>query len=154
MGRKGRHSGWIVIAAAVSVCSLLAVDVAAQATGQPIAAPAKQASATSASTGNQAAAQTQKPLDLRIPDVSELYTPQQIQAILSHTGSDDYEEIEVRGVRSPSTPDVWTGLGAPVWGLLNPTQVWRIIAPIPPDRIHAADVRPEAQPQERDPFRP
>jgi hypothetical protein len=93
-------------------------------------------------------------LDLRIPDVSELYTPEQIQALLSHSRGDEYEEIEVRGMRIPSTPDVWTGIAAPVWGLLNPTQVWRIIAPIPPDRIHAADVRPEAAPQERDPFRP
>jgi hypothetical protein len=153
MDSKGQH--WIVIAAAAFACSVLAIDAAAQATGKPTAAPRKQAiTETSASTGKPAATQAQKPLDLRIPDVSELYTPQQIQAILSHTASDDYEEIEVRGVRIPSTPDVWTGLGAPVWGLLNPTQVWRIIAPIPPDRLHAADVRPEAQPQERDPFRP
>jgi len=93
-------------------------------------------------------------LDLRIPDVTELYTPEQIQAMLSHAQGDQYEDIEVRGERIPVTPDVWTGLAAPVWGLLNPTQVWRIIAPIPPDRIHAADVRPEAQTQERDPFRP
>ena len=93
-------------------------------------------------------------LDLRIPDVTELYTPEQIQAILSSTSGDEYEEVEVRGARIPATPEVWSGLGAPVWGLLNPTQVWRIIAPIPPDQIHAADVRPEAQPTERDPFRP
>jgi hypothetical protein len=97
---------------------------------------------------------TKGKLDLRIPDVDRAL----------HAGADPgdpfqherrrYEEVEVRGARIPATPEVWSGLGAPVWGLLNPTQVWRIIAPIPPDQIHAADVRPEAQPTERDPFRP
>ena len=157
MGNKERHTGSIVVAmvAVAFASTLMSIDVAAQATAKP-AAPAKQTrSDASATTGKPVQlAQTQKPLDLRVPDVSELFTPEQIQAILSHTASDDYEEVEVRGARIPTTPDVWGGLGAPVWGLLNPTQAWRIIAPIPPDQIHAADVRPEAQPQERDPFRP
>jgi len=98
---------------------------------------------------------TQKRLDLRIPSITELYTPEQLEAMLGNTRSDgDLEEVEVPGRRVQFTPDVWGGLGAPVWALLNPTQAWRIIAPIPPDRIHAADVRPEAQPPQRDPFRP
>ena len=133
-------------------CPVMADEVAAaKASGtRPAAAPGKPI-ATSAKPPTKP---TQGQLDLRIPDVSELYTPQQIQAILSSTSGDEYEEVEVRGVRIPATPEVWSGLAAPVWGLLNPTQVWRIIAPIPPDQIHAADVRPEAQPTERDPFRP
>jgi hypothetical protein len=157
MGNKERHTGSIVIAMVVAAVAsmLMSVDVAAQATAKPAASGKQTRNETSAATGKPAPlAQAQKPLDLRVPDVSELFTPEQIQAILSHTASDDYEEVEVRGTRIPSTPDVWGGLGAPVWGLLNPTQAWRIIAPIPPDQIHAADVRPEAQPQERDPFRP
>jgi hypothetical protein len=156
MGNRERHTGSIVIAMVVAAfaSTLVSVDVAAQATAKP-AAPGKQTRSESSATGKPVPLeQTQKPLDLRVPDVSELFTPEQIQAILSHTASDDYEEVEVRGTRIPATPDVWGGLGAPVWGLLNPTQAWRIIAPIPPDQIHAADVRPEAQPQERDPFRP
>jgi hypothetical protein len=157
MGNKERHTGSIVIAMAVLAFAsmLMSVDVVAQATSKPAAAGKQTRSETSTTAGKPVPlAQTQKPLDLRVPDVSELFTPEQIQAILSHTASDDYEEVEVRGTRIPATPDVWGGLGAPVWGLLNPTQAWRIIAPIPPDQIHAADVRPEAQPQERDPFRP
>jgi hypothetical protein len=122
------------------------------ASGKPLATSDKSAARSMNDTSP--AKPTQGKLDLRIPDVTELYTPQQIQAILSSTSGDEYEEVEVRGTRIPATPEVWSGLGAPVWGLLNPTQVWRIIAPIPPDRIHAADVRPEAQPTERDPFRP
>ena len=131
------------------VTSLALVAIGASAADEP-ARKAVSAKAASSPTAKAAAPK----LDLRIPDVTELYTPEQIQALLSQSRGDEYEEIEVRGERIPSTPDVWTGIAAPVWGLLNPTQVWRIIAPIPPDRIHAADVRPEAAPQERDPFRP
>jgi len=44
----------------------------------------------------------------------------------------------VKGARIPPptfTPDVWLGtFGATLWGLLHPTQSWRIFAPIPPDR--------------------
>jgi hypothetical protein len=29
------------------------------------------------------------------------------------------------------TQEVWGGLAAPVWALLNPTQAWRILMPIP-----------------------
>ena len=133
----------------ISLATLCAgVAVAADGTSkQPVRAAAKPVATSPAKA-------TTAKLDLRIPDVTELYTPEQIQAMLSHSQGDEYEDIEVRGERIPVTPDVWTGLAAPVWGLLNPTQIWRIIAPIPPDRIHAADVRPDAQPQERDPFRP
>lgn len=30
-----------------------------------------------------------------------------------------------------STQEVWGGLAAPLWALLNPTQAWRILLPIP-----------------------
>ena len=139
----------MAIAVAIA-CPVMADEVPATKSSaiRPAAAPGKPVAASSRPPAKQA------PLDLRIPDVTELYTPEQIQAILSTTSGDEYEEVEVRGARIPATPEVWSGLAAPVWGLLNPTQVWRIIAPIPPDQIHAADVRPEAQPTERDPFRP
>jgi hypothetical protein len=136
---------WFTFLAVVCAGAAVAADGTPKRAATPGAKPA--------ASPLPAAAETRK-LDLRIPDVTELYTPAQIQAMLSHVPGDQYEDIEVRGERIPVTPDVWTGLAAPVWGLLNPTQVWRIIAPIPPDRIHAADVRPEAQPLERDPFRP
>ena len=145
MNKAGPQTRWWVILLA-ALCA--GVAVAADGTAkQPVKSVAKP-------VGPPATKVATAKLDLRIPDVTELYTPEQIQAMLSHSPGDQYEDIEVRGERIPVTPDVWTGIAAPVWGLLNPTQIWRIIAPIPPDRIHAADVRPEAQPQERDPFRP
>jgi hypothetical protein len=158
MNTRGLHTNRTLGAlAAVFACQLVAVQAFAQTAVPPAPSPSNQAAGASSASGGKPLPVMQKPqqpLDLRIPDVTELFTPDQIQAILSHTASDDYEEVEVRGARIPSTPDVWGGLAAPVWGLLNPTQAWRIIAPIPPDQIHAADVRPEAQPLERDPFRP
>lgn len=79
-----------------------------------------------------------KPLDLRPPDITRLFTSEELNRILAATfRSDDIEEIEVRGERDhqpTSTPQVWPGLGAPVWALLNPTQAWRIFAPLPPDQ--------------------
>jgi hypothetical protein len=49
---------------------------------------------------------------------------------------DDIEEVEVEGEREhlKSTPDVWPGIAAPFWAVLNPTQAWRIFAPLPPDQ--------------------
>jgi hypothetical protein len=94
-------------------------------------------------------------LDLRVRDVSELYTQEQILFFLATTrGEDGLEVVDVPGERVPVTPAVWGGLAAPFWAVLNPLQSWRIIAPVPPDRIHAVDVTPEARPQPRDPFRP
>jgi hypothetical protein len=78
--------------------------------------------------------QTSKKLDLRIPDITELYTHEQIQAFLAPTFREDTEEVEVRGRREAVTPKVWSGIAAPFWAIFNPTQAWRIIAPFPPDQ--------------------
>jgi len=136
-----RLQGWIVFAAAMTFAVCAVADDTAPVSAKKPAKPAQPA---------------RKLLDLRIPDITELYTPEQIQAMLATTRSDedDLEVVEVKGARVPLTPDVWGGLAAPVWGLLHPLQSWRIIAPITEDRIHAADVTPEAQPMPRDPFRP
>jgi hypothetical protein len=90
----------------------------------------------------------QKPLDLRPPDVTKLYSPAELRRLLGRTER-TIEEIEVRGARPgeavyPQTPAVWQGLGAPVWALLNPTQAWRIFAPLPPDQAVALNARPDA----------
>jgi hypothetical protein len=85
-------------------------------------------------------AQTAPPrkLDLRAPDITKLYTPEQLNGILEASRTDNIEEVEVEAARgkthAPSTPDVWGGLAAPVWALIHPLQAWRIIAPLPPDR--------------------
>ena len=85
-----------------------------------------------------AAAPVLKLLDLRPPDITDLYTQQQLARLIAKMETDNIEEIEVEGARIPPpmfTPDVWLGtFGATLWGLLHPTQSWRIFAPIPPDR--------------------
>jgi hypothetical protein len=84
-----------------------------------------------------AATPTPKPLDLRPPDITKLYTPRQLDRLIAKMESDNIEEIEVEGARVPAptfTPRVWPGIAAPFWALFHPTQAWRILAPIPPDQ--------------------
>jgi hypothetical protein len=76
-----------------------------------------------------------KRLDLRSPDVTHLFTQEQINRVLATTFRENIEEVEVEGERNiPSTPQVWPGIFAPIWALANPSQAWRIIAPMPPDQ--------------------
>ena len=78
-----------------------------------------------------------KPLDLRPPEITRLYTPRQLERLIAKMESDNIEEIEVEGARIPAptfTPRVWPGIAAPFWALFHPTQAWRIFGPIPPDQ--------------------
>ena len=79
-----------------------------------------------------------KPLDLRAPDVTTLFTPEQLQSILSRTLDENIEEIEVERERNKAphvgSPAVPMAIAAPFWALAHPLQAWRIFAPIPPDR--------------------
>jgi hypothetical protein len=86
---------------------------------------------------DRAATEPRAQLDLSVPDITELYTEEQIHAFLAATFEEHAEEVEVRGRREPVTPSVWPGIAAPVWAIFNPTQAWRIIAPLPPDRSRA-----------------
>ena len=92
---------------------------------------------TAAHAEEQAAAPPPKPLDLRAPDISKLYTHRQLERLIAKMEADFIERIEVEGARMPApqfTPRVWPGIAAPFWALFNPTQAWRILAPIPPDQ--------------------
>ena len=92
---------------------------------------------TAARAEDQAAEPPPKPLDLRAPDITKLYTHRQLERLIAKIESDFIEKIEVEGARIPApefTPRVWPGIFAPFWALLNPTQAWRIVAPIPPDQ--------------------
>lgn len=78
-------------------------------------------------------------LDLRAPDIHDVWTPQQITRVLASTQDPDVwvESVEVQGFRgthAPRTPTVWSGLAAPFWAVLHPTQAWRIFLPLPPDQ--------------------
>ena len=96
------------------------------------AAPANPAAAAVATTDSVTAL---KRLDLRAPDVTQLFTQEQIRQVLAASFRETIEEVEVEGERGiRSTPDVWPGIFAPVWAVMNPTQAWRIIAPLPPDQ--------------------
>lgn len=78
-----------------------------------------------------------KPLDLRIPDITTVFTAEQIQRILSKTFDSNLEEVEVEGQRSriiPNTPVIPGGIIAPFWAMAHPTQAWRIFLPLPPDQ--------------------
>ncbi len=86
---------------------------------------------------DEAAAAAPKPLDLRAPDNSKLYTHRQLERLIAKMEADFIEKIEVEGARIPApefTPRVWPAILAPFWALANPTQAWRIFAPIPPDQ--------------------
>jgi hypothetical protein len=101
---------------------------------------AEEPAAASSNTAVFAAktAPAPKPLDLRAPEITRLYTSEELNRILATTFiREDIEEVEVEGARDrrpTDTPDVWPGIAAPVWALLNPTQSWRIFAPLPPDQ--------------------
>ena len=78
-----------------------------------------------------------KVLDLRPPNITELYTHQQLARLIAKMEAENIEEIEVEGARVPAptfTPRVWPAIAAPFWAMLHPTQAWRIFAPIPPDQ--------------------
>jgi hypothetical protein len=84
-----------------------------------------------------------KPLDLRVPQITHLFTSEELNRILATTFvRDDIEEVEVEGARDrrpTNTPDVWPGIAAPFWALLNPAQSWRIFAPLPPDQTRGLE---------------
>jgi hypothetical protein len=92
---------------------------------------------TAAHAADDAAAAPPKPRDRRAPDVTKLYPQGQLDRLIAKMEADFIERIEVEGARIPApefTPRVWPAIAAPFWALFNPTQAWRILAPIPPDQ--------------------
>lgn len=89
------------------------------------------------------AAPPRKPLDLRAPQITQLFTSEELNKILATTFvREDIEEVEVEGARDrrpTDTPEVWPGIAAPVWAVLNPSQSWRIFAPLPPDQTRGLE---------------
>lgn len=99
---------------------------------------AEEKAAASATVIAAKTAPPRKPLDLRVPHITQLFTSEELNRILAASFiREDIEEVEVEGERDrmpTNTPNVWPGIAAPVWALLNPTQSWRIFAPLPPDQ--------------------
>ena len=116
---------WLTASSALLIGTLLTGNVLGQ----------EQAPASAATAVAQRAAPPHQPLDLRTPDITHLFTSAQLNRILAATFREDIEEVEVEGEREfRSTPDIWPGIAAPLWALLNPTEAWRIFAPLPPDQ--------------------
>jgi hypothetical protein len=114
---------WALVVTSAFVAAIL-MSHAAAAEELEAAAPAASAVANSP-----------KQLDLRAPDVTHLFTQDQINHVLATTFRENIEEVEVEGERNiPATPRAWPGLLAPFWAMAHPTQAWRIFAPLPPDQ--------------------
>jgi hypothetical protein len=114
------------------------VLVGALLSGNGVAQQNAPTAATAAVIPAKPVAPPAKPLDLRAPQITELFTSEEVNKILANTFvSEDIEEVEVEGVRDhrpTNTPNVWPGIAAPFWALFHPTQAWRIVAPLPPDQ--------------------
>jgi hypothetical protein len=118
---------WALVVTSAFVAAILISESAAAEELAPVtplmAAAAKPAGAPS------------KQLDLRAPDVTHLFSQEQINRVLAATFRENIEEVQVEGERNiPATPRVWPGIFAPLWAVANPTQAWRIFAPLPPDQ--------------------
>jgi hypothetical protein len=83
-------------------------------------------------------------LDLKAPNIHDVWTPQEIAWVLSGTVDPDrLETVEVQGFRgssAPRTPVAWSGIGAPFWAIAHPADAWRIFAPLPPDQARPVSV--------------
>jgi hypothetical protein len=109
---------------------------------------------TSASDAKRTTRDPHSRLDLRAPDIRRILTPEQIAAALATARDRNIDEVEVEGVRTrppPVTPAVWSGIFAPFWALAHPTQAWRILAPIPPDRARAFAAPPDSTHPNKEP---
>ena len=94
------------------------------------------APASAAAVGSNTASPS-KPFDLRAPSITELYSREELDRIVANSYiREDIEEVQVESgrVRQPNAPNVWPGIAAPFWAVLNPSQSWRIFAPLPPDQ--------------------
>jgi hypothetical protein len=133
--------------------------VGAQQKESPAPARSIQAAATQSAVKPTVAPTSgtqRKPLDLRAPDITRLFSQQELQRVLAKTLDADIEEVEVEGARGrrappPDTPTVWPGILAPFWAVTHPTQAWRILAPLPPDQAKGVGSAP---PDATDPYRP
>ena len=126
------------------LCPHLIVAGIALAIGTAVAADESPAPSLSEESAKEE--KKTQPLDLRAPEITKLYTPEQIKGMLARA-RDDSEPVEVETTREPPptvTPYVWRAVAAPFWALLHPTQAWRIFAPLPPDQTKGLDAKPDA----------
>jgi hypothetical protein len=98
-----------------------------------------------------------KPLDLlltraELRAVVRDYEARTGENLTAPIDEDDAEVIvKARGVLAPMrdvSQEPWGGIAAPFWAIMNPTQAWRILLPIPPkgDRKEEGPIRAEDRP--------
>jgi hypothetical protein len=125
-------------AIALCIAAGLALHCAdARAAEEPAPAALPLTSSTLPTAAAESPAARAEPLDLRPPDLTKVYTTRQLDRLIANMEARALEEVEVEGARiAPPTftPEVWPGIFAPFWALMNPTQAWRILAPLPPDQ--------------------
>ena len=132
----------------MSICVTTGTTLLIVASGLALTGAAARADdATAAKSAPAAPAKSlEKSLDLRTPDITRLYTSEQLEALLEKLEAEHIERIEVEGARVPpppsATPEVWGGIGAPFWALFHPTQAWRIFAPMAPDQARKVGTKP------------
>jgi hypothetical protein len=68
-------------------------------------------------------------LDLTLPPLKMVFTPQQLQALTAPTDDSDMQDVTVRDVpyQIPVPIGTFRALG---WALLHPLDAWRIITPV------------------------
>ena len=109
------------------------------ASGSALAEETSPATASAAAVAAKPAVfRSAKQMDLRPPNITHLFTSEQLNAILAASfRSEELEGVEVEGDRDrivPNTPTPWGGIAAPFWAVLNPTEAWRIFMPLAPDQ--------------------
>lgn len=130
---KAVGSGLIIRSCNLAVLIVGLMVCATAGAAEPVKPPADQAAPVPSRTFPA------KPLDLRAPDITKLYSAAELERMLSNAKDRDMDEIEVEGLRAVellplNTPKVLPGLLAPFWAIAHPTQAWRIFAPIPSDQ--------------------
>ncbi len=69
--------------------------------------------------------------------------------VLTAPIDDDEILVRARGMQAPMrnvSQDVWGGIAAPFWAIMNPRNAWRIFVPVPP-----RGPLPESEPPAPDP---
>src|SRR5688572_19236575 len=94
---------WALVVTSAFVAAILIAESAAAEELAPVTTPSSVVFASKP-------ANPPKRLDLRAPDVTHLFTQEQIHLTLATTYRENIEEVEVEGERDiPSTPRVWPG---------------------------------------------
>ena len=72
-----------------------------------------------------------RPLDLRAPDIRLLVSEAELRMPLEDPYEDVYEQTQVKVKGSRPDEYLPIGIASLPWAVMNPTQAWRILLPLP-----------------------